>query len=81
MKSGHEITKKIAFEIPNDSNVLDTPDQLLLRNNVVNLLDTLEVDKQPSLYQRLKDRLMVASSEDTSLMLALSRYIKRKINI
>ena len=55
-------------------------DQQRLKSQAVELLDYLEVHKQPSLYQRLKDRLMSASAEDTSLLLSLSRFLKRKLD-
>ena len=54
--------------------------QKQLKSRAVELLDYLEVSKQHSLYQRLKDRLMSASAEDTSLLLSLSRFLKRKFD-
>lgn len=71
-------------QIPNveasPSNLTDSDtDQKRLKKEVINLLDYLQVDKQPSLYARLKDRVMTASSEDTSLMLSLSRFLKRTL--
>jgi tRNA/rRNA methyltransferase len=55
-------------------------DQTKLKSEAIALLDFLEINSQPSLYQRLKDRLMSANSEDTSLLLSLSRFLKRKLN-
>ncbi len=55
-------------------------DQAKLKSAAFGLLDKLELKDHGSLYQRLKDRLMVASAEDTSLILALSRFINRKLD-
>lgn len=71
-----------AFDhIKSTSDTFENPvtDQKRLKSEAVDLLDFLEVNAQPSLYQRLKDRLASASSEDTSLLLALSRFLRRKL--
>lgn len=54
--------------------------QTKLKSEAIALLDYLEIDKKPSLYLRLKDRIMAATAEDTSLMLSLTRYLKRKLS-
>ncbi len=53
-------------------------EQKLLKEKTVRILDTLQVNKQPSLYYRLKDRLMTANTEDTKLMLSLTRFVERR---
>ncbi|WP_339812857.1 tRNA/rRNA methyltransferase [uncultured Imperialibacter sp.] len=53
--------------------------QKLLREKAVKLLDSLDVSRQPSLYNRLKDRLMTADADDTKLMLALTKFLQQKL--
>ncbi|MDA0194532.1 MAG: tRNA/rRNA methyltransferase [Bacteroidetes bacterium] len=50
-----------------------------IKKRAIALLDKLEVNRQPSLYQRLKDRLMTASAEDIRLMLTLIKFIEKRI--
>lgn len=54
-------------------------EQRALREEAKALLLDLGVDKQPSLYHRLKDRLMTANAEDTRLMLALARFLRHRL--
>lgn len=54
-------------------------EQKAVKEKAVELLDRLEVSKQPSLYQRLKDRLMTAGTEDIRLMLSLMKYIEKRL--
>lgn len=54
-------------------------EQTALKQAAVQLLHDLDVPRQPSLYHRLKDRLMTANTEDTRLMLALARFLKHRI--
>lgn len=55
-------------------------EQKLLRQTAFQLLDDLDVPRQPSLYHRLKDRLMTANADDTRLMLALARFLRQKLS-
>jgi tRNA/rRNA methyltransferase len=50
-----------------------------IKQRAIALLDRLEVDRQRSLYQRLKDRLMTAGAEDIRLMLTLIKFIEKRI--
>ena len=79
MVYAYEISKANLSK-PDMNNPGPSTDQVKLRSAAVGLLDKLGLKDHASLYQRLKDRLMVASAEDTSLILALSRFIKRKLD-
>jgi len=50
-----------------------------IKKRAIALLDSLEVNRQPSLYQRLKDRLMTAGAEDIRLMLTLIKFVEKRI--
>jgi len=54
-------------------------DQKALKSKTLEVLHALDVPRQPSLYNRLKDRLMTVDAEDTRLMLALARFLYQKI--
>lgn len=43
------------------------------------ILSDLDVARQPSLYHRLKDRIMSAAAEDTRLMLSFARFLRQKL--
>ncbi len=75
----YELSQILPDEVSPSKFMDANTDQKRLKEEVTKLLDYLQVDKQPSLYRRLKDRLMSASAEDTSLILALSRFLKRKL--
>lgn len=49
-----------------------------LKKKAVELLEWLEVQASPALYQRILDRLMLAGEEDTKLLLSFTRYLYRK---
>ncbi|MEQ9102134.1 MAG: tRNA/rRNA methyltransferase [Imperialibacter sp.] len=53
--------------------------QKALKEKAQKVLSDLDVPRQPSLYNRLKDRLMTADAEDTRLMLALVRFIEHRL--
>ncbi|CAD5289529.1 MULTISPECIES: tRNA/rRNA methyltransferase [unclassified Imperialibacter] len=53
--------------------------QKALKEKAKKVLSDLDVPRQPSLYNRLKDRLMTADAEDTRLMLALARFIEHRL--
>jgi tRNA/rRNA methyltransferase len=53
--------------------------QKALKEKALKVLNDLDVPRQPSLYNRLKDRLMTADADDTKLMLALARFIEHRL--
>lgn len=64
---------------PYRTDEIDMSEQRAVKEKAIVLLDRLGVPKQPSLYQRLKDRLMTAGSKDIRLMLSLIKYIEKKL--
>ncbi len=54
-------------------------EQKAVKEKAIEILVRLEVPRQPSLYQRLKDRLMSAGTEDIRLMLSLIKYIEKRL--
>ncbi len=54
-------------------------EQKAVKEKAADLLKKLGVQKQPSLHQRLKDRLMTAGTEDIRLMLSLMKYIEKRL--
>jgi tRNA/rRNA methyltransferase len=59
--------------------VMEESVQKALKEKALKVLNDLDVPRQPSLYNRLKDRLMTADAEDTKLMLALARFIEHRL--
>ncbi|MEQ9426010.1 MAG: TrmH family RNA methyltransferase [Cyclobacteriaceae bacterium] len=57
--------------------IISSVEQKAVKTKAVEMLDKLGVTAQPSLYQRLKDRLMTAGADDIRLLLALTKYIDR----
>lgn len=55
-----------------------TSPQKELKTKALDVLATLDVARQPSLYHRIKDRLMTASAEDTQLMLAFAKFLQHQ---
>lgn len=77
-----ELSKQLQENLPEETEVEKTSEseQTALKQTAVQLLHDLDVPRQPSLYHRLKDRLMTANAEDTRLLLALARFLKHRIN-
>jgi len=56
-------------------------EQGALKGKALLILEKLEVIRQPSLYHRLKDRLMAANADDTKLMLSFSRFLTQRLKL
>lgn len=54
-------------------------EHMAIKKKAIALLDRLEINRQPSLYRRLKDRLMTAGAGDIRLMLSLIKFIEKRI--
>ena len=54
-------------------------EQKAVKEKAIEILDRLEVNRQPNLYQRLTDRLMTAGAGDIRLMLSLIKFIEKKL--
>ncbi|MEQ9301152.1 MAG: tRNA/rRNA methyltransferase [Cyclobacteriaceae bacterium] len=80
MVYAYELSQMNVDESSPGESIEPETDQRRLKTEVIKLLDYLQIDNQPSLYRRLKDRLMSASADDTSLILSLSRFLKRKLD-
>ncbi len=55
------------------------PEQPELKEKALGILQDLDVARQPSLYHRLKDRIMAANAEDTKLMLSFARFLVNRL--
>jgi tRNA/rRNA methyltransferase len=49
-----------------------------LRNKAIDTLEWLELTKQPSLYQRILDRIMLLDEDDTHLLLSTIKKLEHK---
>ncbi len=56
-------------------------EQGALKEKALLILEKLEVTRQPSLYHRLKDRLMAANADDTKLMLSFARFLNQRLKL
>jgi len=56
-------------------------DQTVLKEKVLEVLEKLNVSRQASLYQRIKDRVMLADSDDTRLMLSFARFLIQRLKL
>lgn len=52
---------------------------LALKEKSEEILNWLEIDEHPLLYQRIKDKLALASTENQKLLLSTYRFLKRKM--
>lgn len=56
-------------------------EQGALKEKALLILEKLDVTRQPSLYHRIKDRLMAANADDTKLMLSFARFLTQRLKL
>lgn len=57
----------------------DEASMLALKTKSEEILNWLEIDEHPLLYQRIKDKLALASVDSQKLLLSTYRFLKRKM--
>ena len=73
--SGFQIVGNDAVE-----NTVNPKEQKILKERSVELLEIIEVSRNPNLYIRMMERLMLANEDDTHLFLSFHRYLMQKLN-
>jgi len=61
-------------------NTANPKEQKILKERSVELLERIEVSRNPNLYRRMMERLMLANEDDTHLFLSFHRYLMQKLN-
>lgn len=71
---------KVIRENPIENQVdSDESSMLALKRKSEEILNWLEIDQHPLLYQRIKDKLALSSEDNQKLLLSTYRFLKRKM--
>ena len=75
----YECSKLIREEVTTSEKDLEGTSIIALKNKAEEILHWLEIDQHPLLYQRIKDKLSLASTDNQKLLLSTYRFLKRKM--
>ncbi len=75
----YELSKSTIPDTTMDSSDKESIQTELLQRSD-ELLKALQVDTQPVLYNRIKERIALCSNDDSKLILSLLRHVKRAVN-
>lgn len=75
----YECSKHIREDVSLPPKASEESSMLALKTKSEEILHWLEIDQHPLLYQRVKDKLALASADSQKLLLSTYRFLKRKM--
>ena len=76
----YECSKLIREESASTEMESEESSMMALKEKSEEILNWLEIDQHPLLYQRIKDKLVLASIDNQKLLLSTFRFLRRKMN-